>query len=141
MIKFGFVKYCVDEFGFLNRNKLIYSGYHVCSVKGRGIYRGTQNAETSKCYLLLESEDEQFAGEIIVDGSIYDKFSNGKVYKQLSIITNSKGCVRFTEEPDPDKAIGEINKAAKEIAVQIVIGFIMLFSSAAFLLLSKYLTR
>lgn len=46
--------------------------------------------------------------------------------------------MRFSEDPDPEKAIGQVSKTAKKIVVQMVIGFAAILLSIAALLLPLY---
>lgn len=138
MGRIGFVKYCSEEFGFMNRENLIYSGYHPCLVRDRGYYRGLKGRNSAKHYLLIETEDGRFSGKILVSAGQYNKYKKNCAYKPLSIVTNSRGHVRFSEDPDPEKTIGQVSKTAKKIVVQMVIGFAAILLSIAALLLPLY---
>ncbi len=133
MKSFGFAKYCFEEFGFMNRDKLICNGFHQCLVRDKGCCKRPRKSYSAKYYLLIETEDGQFSGKIFVDVDEYRKYKKSTAYKRLSVITNSKGHVRFSEDPEPEKAIEQVRKTAKTIAVQSVV---VLIGAAVSLLIS-----
>lgn len=91
MGRIGFVKYCSEEFGFMNRENLIYSGYHPCLVRDRGYYRGLKGRNSAKHYLLIETEDGRFSGKILVSAGQYNKYKKTVRINRSALLQTAGG--------------------------------------------------